>query len=178
MSFRNPCFSSWVFVVPQVARCSVLHPLTSPFPVLLLRHSTGSALQRAWHAAASPPSLSCHGAAKAPSDGAQDPPLTLSLGLTASLCSLCFHLWLLLLPLTLHREGDRRGNQIPSQVSITEVTETEINVWFNPSHQSHFSIAQSWIRYDLLMDTQQQHTRSSCLKSSTSYLEEFHHAGG
>ena len=42
-----------------------------------------------------------------PGDAAQDLPLPFSLALTASLCSLCCHLWLLLLLLILHYDGER-----------------------------------------------------------------------
>lgn len=44
---------------------------------------------------------------------------------------------------------------------------TEFNMWFNPSHQSHFSIAQFWITHDLLMEQQQQYPKSSYFKAST-----------
>lgn len=47
-----------------------------------------------------------------PGDAAQDLPLPFSLALTASLCSLCCHLWLLLLHYDGEREKERQSDSL------------------------------------------------------------------
>lgn len=60
----------------------------------------------------------------------------------------------LLLPLyspSLWKQTEREAVGFPHRWAL-QSHRAEINMWFNPSHQSHFSIAQFWITHDLLME--------------------------
>lgn len=107
--------------------CSV-HDLLIPPPShhssssLLLRCSRGSAPQRA---CTQPLLIFLHLVSNGPThpgEAAQDLPLPFSLALTASLCSLCYHLWPLLFLLSLHHDGEReKEKQLDSlEVDITK----------------------------------------------------------
>lgn len=125
-SYLNLCFLPWVFVCAQATTCLFL-PTSSPRPGLLLKFSGGPP-ESTPHSASSLPLPSGRPQANPPMGHGLGSALPLSLVLSASVCSPCYHLWFLLPLFTLHHDGDREKERQGDSLTggLYEVTELRL----------------------------------------------------